>query len=177
MIRAFPIRPQPGDLLLAPAALLALAALVVNDHVLKGVGPPPLTGILSGFAGLVVMPALLVAGAELLVAHRHRWVAPTMTPMLIACLAVGIAYGAVEMVPAATELYRWTWGLLQWPGAALLALASGHELPLVIPAQAVADPFDLLALPALAAPIAVQARRASVASGTFAAHVRRTADG
>jgi hypothetical protein len=156
--------PQAGDLLLAPVILLALTTLVVNDHVLKGIGPAPLTGILSGIAGSVLMPAVLVAGVELFTSLRGRWMAPSIAPMLAACLAVGMAYAAVELVPAATELYRWTWGMLQWPGAAVLALAGGHPAPGLVPAQAVADPFDLLAMPFLAIPVILQARRSSVSS-------------
>ena len=159
--------PQAGDLLLEPVILLAMATLVVNDHVLKGVGPAPLTGILSGIAGLVLVPAVLVAGLELLMSLRGRWMAPSMVPMLGACLAVGTAYGAVELLPAATDIYRWTWGVLQWPAATLLALAGGQAPPALVPVRAVADPFDLLALPVLAIPLVLQARRMSVPSGRF----------
>jgi hypothetical protein len=168
MRRSPVVGPQPGDVLLAPVILLALATLVVNDHVLKGVGPAPLTGILSGIAGLVLMPSLLVAGVELLMTLRGRRMAPSIAPMLGACLAVGIAYAAVELLPMATELYRWTWGMLQWPGATALALTGGHPPPGLVPAQAVRDPFDLLAIPFLAIPVMVQARRASASSGSLA---------
>jgi hypothetical protein len=163
--RSSALASQPGDLLLAPPILFALVTLVVNDHLLKGVAPAPLTGILSGIAGIVVMPAVLVAGAELAMSVRGRWVGPRIQPMLAACLAVGLAYAAVELLPVGTELYRWTWGVLQWPAAALLALVSGEPRPAVVPVQAVADPFDLLALPFLAGPLAMQALRTSRPSG------------
>jgi hypothetical protein len=158
---------QAGDLMLDPMILLALSTLVVNDHVLKGVGPAPLTGILSGIAGLVLMPVVLVAGAELILSARGRWLAPAMGPMLASCLAVGCAYALVELVPAATELYRWTWGIIQWPVSAVIELAGSRSLSDVVPVRAVADPLDLLALPVLAIPVMIQARRASVASRTF----------
>lgn len=157
--------------------LVALAVLVVNDHVLKSVAPGPLTGILSGLAGLVLTPALLVAGVELASSVRARWVGPSVRPMLGACLLVGTAYAAVELVPLATDLYRWTWGALQWPGASALALAEGGRLPAVVPVRAVADPADLLALPVLLVPIVIQARRASAAFGTLAQHPPRATDG
>ncbi len=161
------IPPQAGDLLLDPVVLLALATLVVNDHVLKGVGPAPVTGILSGLAGLVLMPALLTAAFELVASVRGQVAAPRIEPMLAVCLVVGVAYALVELLPVASELYRWTWGVLQWPGAVILALASGQPPPAVVPAQAVADPFDLLALPALAIPLVLQARRASAQPSSF----------
>ena len=159
--------PRAGDLLLDPMILLGLATLVLNDHVLKGIGPAPVTGILSGLAGLVLMPVVLVAGAELLSSARGRWTAPAVAPMLAACLTVGSAYALVELLPVATELYRWTWGILQWPASALIELAGSRSLPAVVPVQAVADPFDLLALPVLAIPVVLQARRASAPSSTF----------
>lgn len=160
MTHRAPRRAQPGDLLLAWPILLSLVILVVNDHLLKGVGPSPLTGILSGVAGLVLMPAVLVAGTEVAGSIRHRPWHPTLMPMVAAGLAVGAAYGAVELLPAGAELYRWTWGALQWPVAALIATAAGQPAPGIVPVLAVADPLDLLALPALAVPFAVQARRA-----------------
>ena len=163
------LSPQAGDLLLDPVILLTLAILVVNDHVLKGPGPAPLTGILSGTAGLVLMPTVLVAGIELLAWLRGRWLAPSMRPMIATCLAVGTAYALVEVLPPATELYRWTWGTLQWPGATVLALIGGQPIPAVVPVSAVADPFDLLALPCLAIPMLLQARRAATASSTVSA--------
>jgi hypothetical protein len=161
--------PQPGDLLLDPVILLALAVLVLNDQVLKGPGPAPLTGIMSGMAGLVLMPSVLVAGIELLARLRGAWLAPSMRLMLAASLAVGSAYALVELLPAATDLYGWTWGMLQWPGATALALLGGHPLPGIVPVRAIADPFDLLALPCLAIPVLLQARRLSAASSTVSA--------
>ena len=153
--------------MLDPVILLALTTLVLNDHVLKGVGPAPVTGILSGLAGLILMPVVLVAGAELFSWARGRSIVPALEPMLAGCLAVGSAYALVELLPAATELYRWVWGIVQWPGSAVIELAGSGSLPAVVPVQAVADPFDLLALPILAVPVVLQARRASAASSTF----------
>jgi hypothetical protein len=159
MIRRASRHAQPGDLLLSWPILLSLLTLVVNDHLLKGVAPPPLTGILSGVAGLVLMPAVLVAGLELSGPVRIRSWRPTMMPMVAAGLAVGTAYAAVELLPAGAELYRWTWGALQWPVATVIAIAAGQPSPGIVPVLAVADPFDLLALPALALPLLAQARR------------------
>jgi hypothetical protein len=153
-------RAEPGDILLAWPILLSLLTLVVNDHLLKGAAPAPLTGTLSGVAGLVLMPAVLVAGIEVGGSIRHRSWQPALMPMVVAVLAVGSAYAVVELLPAGTELYRWTWGTLQWPVAAAIATAAGQPAPGIVPVLAVAEPFDLLALPALAVPLAIQARRA-----------------
>jgi hypothetical protein len=177
MRRSSQVPLQAGDLLLEPASLVAMAVLVVNDHILKGVGPAQLTGLLSGIAGLVLMPALLTAGAEMVTSLRGRWRKPELRPMLVACLLVGAAYAAVELFPFATETYRWTWGALQWPVASILAVVEGGAVPGIVSVQAVADPWDLLALPALAVPLLVQARRVTAASGTLPLHSSRAAHG
>jgi hypothetical protein len=62
--RAAAHRVVAGDILLAPPVLIALAVLVVNDQLLKATVPGPLTGILSGIAGLVLTPAVLVGAVE-----------------------------------------------------------------------------------------------------------------
>jgi hypothetical protein len=79
-----------------PLFWLALAVLVVNDHVLKGAGVLPgwLTGKLSDFAGLLVAPVL---GAALIRARSPRARAITF-----ALVAGGFA--AVKLVPAAARL-------------------------------------------------------------------------
>ncbi len=62
-------RPIPGDALLQPLALGAIAVLLLNDHVFKAVAPGLVTGKLSDIAGLVFFPLLLVAVAELALAR------------------------------------------------------------------------------------------------------------
>jgi hypothetical protein len=148
-------RAVPGDALLHPLALAALALLLVNDHLLKGVAPSPLTGILSGVAGMVVMPLVLVALVEVASAAAGRWRGPGTLALVAACLVTAVGYAAVELVPAAADAYRFGWGALQWPGSALAALADGRALPAIVPVSAVSDPFDLLALAALAVPLLI----------------------
>ena len=153
-------RAVPGDALLHPLALAALALLLVNDHVLKGVAPSPLTGILSGVAGMVVMPLVLVALVEAATAAAGRWRGPRMLTFVATCLVTAVGYAAVELVPAAADAYRVGWGAMQWPGSAIGALADGRGLPAIVPVSAVADPFDLLALAALAVPLLIGRGRA-----------------
>ncbi len=101
---------------------LALAVLLVNDHLLKGAGLLPLwaTGKLSDFAGLVVLPVLLV---KLL---RVRNTAGA------AALFVGVAgvFSVINLFPAASSVAeavaaRLGIGLRLWPDPSdLIALAS-----------------------------------------------------
>jgi hypothetical protein len=151
----------PADGLLHPVALVALAMLVINDHVLKVYAPSPLTGILSGVAGIIILPLVLQAGWETVQSLRGRGAGPSLRVLLVGCLATGIAYAAVEMVPPITELYRYGWGALQWPASAMLALVDQEALPRIVPVLAVADPLDLSALPFLTIPWWLGRQRAS----------------
>jgi hypothetical protein len=153
--------PVPADGLLHPVALVALAILLLNDHVLKAGAPSPLTGILSGFAGIVLFPLALQAGSELLVAPGSRWRGPSARVIALACMATGIGYAAVELLPPAAEAYRYGLGALQWLGSAVLALVTSDPLPPVVPVLAISDPWDLLALSALIIPWSVGRARAT----------------
>ena len=75
--------------LLHPAFLLALAVLVVNDHVLKDVVGNALTGKLSDLAGLVVLPVL--ASSLLGAGRRAVWAIHG---------AVGLMFAVLQFVPA-----------------------------------------------------------------------------
>jgi hypothetical protein len=136
--------------LCSPIAVLAIVVLVVNDHVLKAAYPGLVTGKLSDLAGMVFFPLLLAAACEQLGVRRDM--------ILAAVVATGLAFVAVKLGPAA-EAYRVGLAALQWPFRAVFALASGHAVPAVGRAQLVADPTDLVALVALAVPLALASRR------------------
>ena len=78
--------------LLHPAFLLALAVLLVNDHVLKAAVASPITGKLSDVAGLVVLPVLLTT--LLGIQSRQRVWAVHLT--------VGLAFAGLQFVPEST---------------------------------------------------------------------------
>ena len=105
--------------LLHPAFLTALVVLVVNDHLLKAAAPSAVTGKLSDFAGLVVLPVLLCA-AWGVTARRRAW-------------AVHAAVGGV-------------FAAFQWvPGAAVKAAGTALGLQVIH----TPDPTDLVALAVL----------------------------
>lgn len=136
-------------LLLHPLPLLAVALLVVNDHVLKPRWPGALTGKLSDAAGMVYFPLFLHA----LLAPAGRLLGLTERRVLLGCvLATGLVFAAIKTLPAATEVYRVSLGALQWPFRALVSALARGPLPSVAPVSAVTDPTDLLALPLLLLP-------------------------
>lgn len=160
--RAAPV-PVPGDGLLHPVALAAVAVLVLNDHVGKQTWPGFATGKLSDVAGLFFFPLLLQALWEVAgrAAGRPFRVEPRV--LLAGALATAVAFAAIQYVPIAGEAYRVGLGLLQWPVRALAAAFAGAELPAPARVHLTADPTDLLALPFAALAVLVGHRRAGFA--------------
>lgn len=105
----------------APATLLALAVLALNDHVLKQAAPGVVTGKLSDVAGLVVAPPLLAVGLSLLRVRR---------PAQVALVTTGVGFTLVKTTEWGVEAANAVWSVI-WP------------------TEMLRDPTDLLALPAL----------------------------
>ena len=111
---------------LHPVTLVALAVLLLNDHVLKAAWPGAVTGKLSDVAGLVLAPPVVTA----VVAPVLRR-APVRAVGAVVSAAVGTTFALVKAtaVGAAAASAGWSW-------------AAG-------PSTVLRDPSDLLALPAL----------------------------
>lgn len=154
---------RPGDGLLHPLVLIALALLILNDQLLKAVWPGVVTGKVSDVAGLVVAPLVLVGLWEIGQWVSGRWRGPSASALLIAIVAVGLVFAATQVWEPASDAYSWILGAAQWPFRAVAALASGVPMPSILPVVATADPEDLLALPALAVTWLVGRRRLPVA--------------
>src|SRR4051812_28755551 len=142
--------PAPGGALLHPAVLSALCVLALNDHVLKRVCPGVVTGKLSDFAGVLLLPIFMHALLELIGARlrkRPLHVASS-NRALLGCVAVSmLAFALPEVWHPAELAYRYGLGALRWPFQALFAFATG-DAPLGLrPVRATADVTDLLALP------------------------------
>jgi hypothetical protein len=142
-----------------PIALLSIALLVVNDHVLKAAMPGLITGKLSDIAGMIFFPLLVAAAIEQLGIRRAGAIG-------ISTIATGIAFTAIKLSPEAGDLYRVAFAVVQWPVRAVLAALSGSPTPSLGRAGLVADPTDLVALVALAVPLALgRASRCGTAEG------------
>ncbi len=156
-----PQRPAPGDPLLHPVALVALVALVANDHLGKelarGTAWALLTGKVSDVAGVLFLPVLVVAGLELFAAALGRYRGPSPRTAVVVAALVAVAFAAMKTHPWAGDVYRYAAGALQWPWHAVTAALHGRPTPPVLPVRHVVDPTDLLALPA-AGWVIVQAR-------------------
>lgn len=135
----------PGDALLHPLALLALATWAVNDHVLKAQWPGVVTGKLSDVAGLFVFPLVLQAGVEVArSAVGARVALASRRVLLVAIVATGVVFAAIQLVPFAGEVYRFVWGWLAWP---LAGFPRGGPAGVSL----VQDPTDVVVIPILVA--------------------------
>ena len=141
---------RSGAALCHPIAVVSVVVLVVNDHLLKRVCPGLLTGKLSDFAGVLLLPLFLHALFELAALHfRGRPPSAAAGDRVLACCAVLTALGftlAELWLPGETA-YRFGLGALQWPFRALAAALHGDAWPALAPVHATADATDLLALP------------------------------
>ncbi len=141
---------RPGDGLLDPVVAIAVAVLVLNDHVAKAIWPGPVTGIASDVAGLIVAPLVLQAAWEIgvLGGRALAWAVDASPRRHDRRRGRRVRRGPA-LAPA-TDGYRWGLAALQWPVRAIAAIIDSAAVPEVRPVRAVADAADLLALPALA---------------------------
>ena len=139
-----------GGSLLHPAAMAAVALLLLNDHVLKATSPGLLTGKLSDFAGLAFFPLVLVSAWELATAAAGRWRGPSTGPLAVATLATAAVFISAKASAPANAAVEAALGWLQWVAASPLAALGLTAHPVYRPAVMVQDPSDLVALAALA---------------------------
>ncbi|XVQ89043.1 hypothetical protein ACQP2K_16985 [Microbispora siamensis] len=127
-----------------PVTLAAIAVLLVNDHLLKRLWPGTVTGKLSDVAGMLVAPPLLAFAATLAVrrtvARARGGVSGSAAvecgeadrrAALAAIALTGAVFALVKTTPIGARVAADAW--------ALVSSSAG----------VVADPADLLALPAL----------------------------
>jgi hypothetical protein len=162
-----------GDGLLHPLVLLALALLVLNDHVFKAAAAgsrwSTVTGKLSDVCGVFFLPVLLVAGLELAAALRDRLrrTGPVSDrvlgarPTFFVALFVAVFFALMKTVPAVGALYAHALGALQWPVLALAAAASGEAVPGLRPVRHVLDASDVVAVPFAFVVVWLQRQRAA----------------
>lgn len=136
--------------MLHPVVVASIAILLANDHVLKQRWPGVVTGKLSDVAGLAFFPVLFFSLAEIgSILLRRR---PPSPSVLVGCiLATAVAFASAEVVPSFDRLLEATWGALASPRDAISGSPSRVTM--------VADPSDLVALPALWVAWLVAARR------------------
>lgn len=145
---AAPRSPTPGGALLHPALLLSLFTLVINDHVLKRYWPGVLSGKLSDFAVVLLLPLFMHGLVELAFAGlRRRLSVAASARCLLASIALSSLIFALPEVWQPAELaYRYGAAALRYPFRLLAALAQGHASARFVPVRATADVTDLLAL-------------------------------
>jgi len=140
--------PIAAERILHPAVLLAVTALMLNDHLLKGLHPGLLTGKLSDVAGLVFFPVLLQGLWELALSVLRRPWRRSDRVLLVSTVLTGSAFACAKLTATGAELYRHLFGAVRGLPSALLALVEGDLSRLPV-ATLTRDPTDVLALPAV----------------------------
>ncbi|MFD3454892.1 hypothetical protein ACFWVC_22285 [Streptomyces sp. NPDC058691] len=130
-----------------PGTVLAVAVMAVNDHLLKQALPGVVTGKLSDVAGLVLAPPLLALPVALICRTLPVGRAANVLAAL-SILVTGMAFSLVKCTAAGAALASELWSLVAGPSRVL------------------ADPSDLLALPALGAGWWLWTRARSRSAGT-----------
>ena len=143
--------------MLHPVAILAVALLLVNDHLLKAVAPGLLTGKLSDLAGMVFFPILLAELARVFARHVLRRRVRVAALMPGAVVATALVLIAVKTSPVAAMAWATSLGALQW----LIGVGWMRGVPLK-PVAVVVDPTDLIALPMLLIPLVIAHRSRAV---------------
>jgi hypothetical protein len=143
------LRPStPGDAMLHPVVIAAVAVLIANDHVLKDRWPGMVTGKLSDVARAL--------GGRL----QH----PSRRLLTTCILLTGSIFAAAELLPVGDHLLEVAFGWLRWPIGALGG-AAGR------PGVLTQDPADLFALPALLIAWVVGRRRTAQPSDAASRNV------
>lgn len=154
-----PERERAGGAFTDPLTWLAIALLVLNDHVLKKVVPSPFTGKLSDFAGLAFFPLLLEAMLEAALVAVGRYRGPSMR-RLGACIAItGVSFSWMKLTASGASVYSFGLGLAQWPFRIAITLCAGESPAHFRAASIVRDPSDLMALSALLIAYVIGRRR------------------
>jgi hypothetical protein len=138
-----------GTALLHPLAVLSLLLLVANDHWLKRAHPGLLSGKLSDFAAVLLLPLFLHALFELgyCAVTARPPSSQTANRALAACLALTcLVYAPPELWPSAETAYCYGIGALKWPFRIVWSLVKGESAVGFVPVRATADTSDLVAL-------------------------------
>jgi hypothetical protein len=176
-------RPPLGASLLHPIALLALALLLANDHLLKARYPGFVTGKLSDLAGLIVAPLVLVATTDFLApASLLRRRDYARVSAWLCALVVAGAFAATKTWAPATRAYEAMYELarapLRWLVACALSRAPYGErivlardptdlfaLPMAVVAALIARPGPIRARPGCVREVCAEAEGRTLASG------------
>jgi hypothetical protein len=138
-----------GGALLHPVMLLSLVVLVVNDHVIKHCWPGVLSGKLSDFAVMVLLPLFLHGLVELAYQRLSRplGAAASARWLLGSLVASALIFGLPEVWQPAELTYRYGAAALRYPFQLFWAMLHGRASLRFVPVRATADITDLLALP------------------------------
>ena len=154
---------MPADALLHPMAMLAVIALLANDHIAKALWPGVVTGKVSDIAGLAFFPLFLVGIWEVAQSGLGRWKHPTVTPIVVASLATASVFTLVKTTILGATVWAGFLGAGRYLAGVPAAVLTGANGPAFVAVTVVRDATDLVALPAILVANWIGVRRAQSA--------------
>ncbi len=137
------------DFLLSPILLGSLALILFNDLILKPHYPSSISGLLSDLAGMVFFPIWLVALAEWASALFPRRPLASPTWFVVSTVVVAVLFVTMKYTAIGHEIYEWAVSPILGVLPQVLSLGA-HGVT--------SDPWDLVALLLIPAPIFVGVR-------------------
>ncbi len=133
-----------------PIALFSLGLLILNDHILKHRYGNSITGKLSDIAGLIFFPLLVIVLIESCrkAFRKNRWQIDNEQVVIVFCI-VAMGYLLVKCSQPIADAYSYVLGSAEWSLVAMKQACTGHSIDKLMPREVLADPTDLVALPAV----------------------------
>ena len=143
---------RAADCLRHPLVLLLIGIWIINDQFLKDIFGNAVTGKISDFAGVAVLPLMLLGAYESTCAALSKSPRFRHYVLLASIFITAVFMAGINIFDSWASVFRVALGMAQWPArAAWNYLEDGTSLA-AAPVHHTMDPTDLWSLIALAFP-------------------------
>ena len=145
-------QPRAADCLRHPVILVLLFLWILNDHVLKAMFGNMLTGKISDFSGVAILPLALVGAYECACAALSKSPRFRHEVLVTSLLMTGVFMAGINLSASLAATFSFGLGVAQWPARAVWHLCTSGSLPQIVSVHHTMDPSDLYSLSALVVP-------------------------
>ncbi len=153
------VQPRAADYLRHPVTLMLLFLWILNDHVLKEMFGNMLTGKISDFSGVAVLPLALVGAYECTCAALSKSPRFRHEVLFTSMLITGLFMVGINLSEPLAAAFSFGLGVAQWPAHAAWNLCTSGSLPQVVSVHHTMDASDLYSLSALVVPFCLGTER------------------
>ena len=143
---------RAADYLRHPVVLLLIGIWIVNDHFLKDMFGNVLTGKISDFAGVAVLPLMLLGAYESTCAALSKSPQFRNYVLLGSIFITAFFMAGINLFESWASAFRVGLGAAQWPARAVWNYWQNGTSLSAVPVHHTMDPSDLWSLIALAFP-------------------------